>query len=136
MKTCSKTEGKKESIRGFSTSIRQVEACQLHKSFFRAVHSKKTELITFPALKGHHPFFLPRLLTYLQGNNGVDRSIRLLPSNSYKTISLISDHILHARAILTTNLSQIMGAIMLLVDGGGGIEHKTEIEERVFLTRR
>jgi lipopolysaccharide biosynthesis protein len=93
-----------------------VEACQLHKSFFRAVHSKKIELITFPALKGHHPFFLPRLLTYLQGNNGVDRSIRLLPSNSYKTISLISDHILHARAILTTNLSQIMGAIILLVD--------------------
>jgi lipopolysaccharide biosynthesis protein len=116
VKTCSETEGKKESIRGFSTSIRQVEARQLHKSFFHAVHSKKIELITFPALKGHHPFFLPRLLTYLQGNNGVDRSIRLLPSNSYKTISLISDHILHVRAILTTDLSQIMGAIILLVD--------------------
>jgi hypothetical protein len=80
------------------------------------VISKKIKLFTFPAPKGHHPFFLPRLLTYLQGNNGVDPSIRLRPSNSYKTISLISGHILHVRAILTTNLSQIMGAITLLVD--------------------
>gem|GEM_PF-2823741 len=77
---------------------------------------KKEGTYTFTALKAHHYFFPYYLLTYLQENNGVDPSILLRPSNSYKTISLISDHILHVQAKLTTNLSQIKGAIILLVD--------------------
>jgi hypothetical protein len=80
------------------------------------LHSENKEPNTFPVLKAHHSFFPSHFLTYLQENNGVDPSILLRPSNSYKTISLISDHILHVRAKLTTNLSQIKGAIILLVD--------------------
>ncbi|MGH9978295.1 MAG: hypothetical protein ACRD8Z_21065, partial [Nitrososphaeraceae archaeon] len=51
-----------------------------------------------------------------QEYNGVNPSILLRPSNSYRTIFLIADHILHVRAKLTTKMSQFKGSIILLLD--------------------
>lgn len=84
----------------------------------RLLHlKKKVELDVFHALKYHHHSFFPsHFLPYLQENNGADPSIPARSSSSYNTIFFVSRHIPHVRAKLTTNLSQIKGAITLLVE--------------------